>query len=113
MTDRMSHEEYVASCRARAVQIANGILAGELPLLVGCHLIDELRAAVDVPDDDPDFLAFNVIQSETDALPIGRMREHWAPKAANDLGPELEAATQWASAIAVPACKSLVTRFGA
>jgi hypothetical protein len=113
MTDRMSHKEYVQSCRERAAELAASILSGDLPVLEGCHLLDELRTCVEVPDNDPDFLAFNVIQSETDSLPIGRIREHWAPEALLCLEPELRSAAAWASPIALPACASIVARFGA
>ena len=113
MTDRMSHEEYVQSCRERAAELAARVISGALPVLEGCHLLDELRTAVEVPDDDPDFLAFNVIKSETDSLPIGRIRKHWAHEALSRLEPELRSAAAWASPIALPACASIVARFGA
>jgi len=113
MSDRMSHEEYVLSCRARAAEIADSIISGSMPVLEGCHLLDALKSVVEVPDNDPDFLAFNVIQSETDALPIGPAREHWAPDALLKLESELRSAADWARPIALPACKSVVARFGA
>jgi len=113
MTDRMSHEEYVLSCRMRAAEIATLVISGSMPVLEGCHLLDNLKAAVEVPDNDPDFLTFNTIQSETDALPIGRVREHWAPSALAALEQELRSAADWAHPIALPACMSIVARFGA
>lgn len=113
MSDRMSHQAYVASCRERAAEIAAAILAGSMPLLDGCHLLDQLGQAVEVPDNDPDFRAFSLIQSETDALPIGHVRAHWAPDALARLEPEIQSATTWAEPIALPACKSVVARFGA
>ncbi|MCH1909926.1 hypothetical protein MKP15_14180 [Stenotrophomonas sp. Y6] len=58
----MSHQDYVLSCRARAAEIARRVIAGSMPVLEGCHLLDGLSAAVDIPDNDPDFLAFNVIR---------------------------------------------------
>ena len=113
MSDRMSHEEYVLSCRARAAEIAASVISGSMPVLEGCHLLDALKAAVNVPDNDPDFLAFNVIQSETDTLPISHVRAHWAPDALAKLEAELCSAADWARPIALPACTSVVARFGA
>ncbi|MDH5822080.1 hypothetical protein QFW77_03605, partial [Luteimonas sp. RD2P54] len=104
---------YVASCRARAAEIAAAILAGSMPLLDGCHLLDQLSSAVEVPDNDPDFGAFSLIQSETDALPIGQARGLWTRDALAGLEPEIQSATIWAEPIALPACKSVVARFGA
>ena len=113
MSDRMSHQTYVVSCHARAAEIASAILDGSMPLLDGCHLLDQLGMAVEVPDNDPDFGAFSLIQSETDSLPIGQMRSLWAPDALARLEPEIRSATTWAEPIALPACKSVVARFGA
>lgn len=113
MSDRMSRDEYVISCRTRAAEIAGSVISGSMPLLEGCHLLDALKVAVEVPDNDPDFLVFNVIQSETDALPIGRVREHWAPDALARLESELRSAAEWARPIALPACRSVLARFGA
>lgn len=113
MTDRMSHQDYVLSCRARAAEIATLVISGSMPVLEGCHLLDGLSAAVEVPDNDPDFLTFNVIRSETEALPIGRVREHWAANALAALEPELRSATDWARPVALPACRSIMDRFGA
>jgi len=112
MDDRMSHPAYVASCRARAAEIAAAILAGDMPLLDGCHLLDQLGADVGVPDNDPDFRAFSLIQSETEALPLSQARDLWAPDALTKLEPEIQSATTWAQPIALPACKSVVARFG-
>ena len=113
MSDRISHQDYVASCRERAAEIAVSVLSGALPVLEGCHLLDELRAAVEVPDGDPDFIAFNVIQSETDSLPIGLVRQHWGQDVLANAAAELHSAAEWARPIALPACRSVVARFGA
>ena len=113
MSDRMSHQAYVSSCRARAAEIAAAILAGSMPLLDGCRLLDQLGADVGVPDNDPDFSAFRLIQSETEALPLGQARSLWAPDALARLEPVLQFAATWAEPIALPACKSVIARFGA
>ena len=113
MTERMSHDEYVLSSRSQAAEIAAAVLAGTLPLLEGCHLLDALRSGVEVPERDPDFLAFNLVQSETDTLPIGKVRQNWAPEALASAEAELQSAAEWAGPIALPACESVVARFGA
>lgn len=113
MIERMTHEEYVLSVRREAVEIAAGILSGEVPVLEGCHSLAALRWEVEVDERDPDFMAFAIISSETDALPIGAVRTHWAPEAMARLEPEIQSAIAWATPQALPACKSLVQRFGA
>lgn len=109
----MTHEEYVLSVRREAVEIAAGILSGEVSVLEGCHSLAALRWEVEVDERDPDFMVFAIISSETDALPIGAVRTHWAPEAMARLEPEIQSAIAWATPQALPACKSLVQRFGA
>ena len=113
MIERMSHDEYVLSGRARAAEIADSVISGSLPILDGCHLLNELRGEIEVPDNDPDFQVFALVYSETDSLPIGSLRENWAPEALAKSRAELQSATDWAGRIALPACKSVVSRFGA
>ena len=112
MSDRMSHHAYVLSCRAKAAEMAAAIVAGSMPVLEGCHLLDQLGADVEVPENDPDFGAFKLIQSETDTLPIGPAREHWAPNVLASLEADIQAAIAWAKPLAIPACQSVVERFG-
>ena len=111
--DHMSREQQVLSARAKAVEICSGILAGRIHLLEGCHALASLRWDIDVAERDPDFLTFAVISSEIDALPIGSVRAHWAPAALARLEPEILSAIAWASPQALPACRSVVQRFGA
>lgn len=113
MGAHMSYEQYVLSSRAKAACIAASVLAGALSVLEDCCQLDQLRSSVEVPDDDPDFQAFNIVQSETDSLPIGSVRKHWSHDALAKLTPELHSASEWAAPIALPACKSVVARFGA
>jgi|JRYL01.1.fsa_nt_gb hypothetical protein len=112
MIERMTHEEYVLSVRREAVEIAAGILSGDIPVLEGCHSLSALRWEVEVDERDPDFMAFAVISSEIDALPIGPVRAHWAPEALARLESEIQSAIAWATPQALPACKSVVQRFG-
>ncbi|GAA4871100.1 hypothetical protein GCM10023332_24440 [Luteimonas vadosa] len=109
----MSHEEYVSSCRERAADIARGILDGTVPLLEGCHALASLHAALEVPERDSDFETFVVISSECDSLPIGAARFKWAPDALAKLEPEIQSAIAWATPLALPACRSVLQRFGA
>lgn len=113
MAEHMSHEQYVQSARRRAVEICSGILDGAISVLEGCHSLASLRWEVDVDEWDKDFVVFAGISSETDALPVGEVREHWAPDALVKLEPEIESAIKWALPQALQACRSVVQRFGA
>ena len=114
MTDqRMSHEEYVLSVRREAVEIASGIVSGDVPMLEGRHALAGLRWLVELDDRDPDFFTFAIISSEIDQLPVGSVRQHWAPDALDRLEPEIQSAIAWATPQAIPACKSIIEWFGA
>jgi hypothetical protein len=113
MIERMKHEEYVLSVRQEAVRIAAGILSGEVPVLDGCYSLAALRREVEVDERDPDFMVFAMISSEIDALPIGEIRAHWAAEALAGLESEIQSAAAWAEPQVLPACKSILQRFGA
>ena len=113
MSERMTHEQYVLSVRRQAAEIAAGVLAGDVPILEGCHSLAALRWEVEVADRDPDFVTFAMISSGIDALPIGAVRAHWAPEALARLEPDIQSAIAWATPQALPACASVVQRFGA
>ena len=113
MSERMTHEQYVLSVRRQAVEIAAGILSGNVPILEGCHSLAALRWEVQVDDSDPDFATFAMISSETDTFPVGAVRAQWAPDALAKLEPEIQSAVTWATTQALPACESVVQRFGA
>jgi len=67
------------TCR-RIVQCADDLLAGRLGVIAASRVLfplaHEVRAA-----DDPDFKLFVLIYSDSDALPVGAERDHWAASA--------------------------------
>jgi hypothetical protein len=113
MIERMTHEQYVQSARQQAAEIAAGVLAGQVPILEACHSLAALRWEVEVEERDPDFVTFAMISSEIDALPVGAVRAHWAPEALARVEPDIQSAISWATLQALPACASVVQRFGA
>ena len=107
----MTHED-VSHARRRVAETAAGMLDGTVPFLEGVRVLTGLRDKVGVAQDDEDFMIFVVVDSETDALPVGEVRKHWATEALQRLEPEIEDATQWAKQFSGAACVSLVARFG-
>jgi hypothetical protein len=103
--------EEVQKARAEAAAIASAILAGRLGAVMGAIYLNRLRSLVDVPDDDPDFETFLVIDSECDALPFGEARNHWAPEALAVKEPEVAEAEQWAIETGIEAFRNVVARF--
>lgn len=96
MTEQMTHKEYVAMQRRRAAELARQILDEEIDVLDGSCKIGALRFEVEVDDSDQDFLAFEVVSSETDHLPICDEALNWSDEALARKEPELKQAREWA-----------------
>jgi hypothetical protein len=97
--------------RRRAVSIARAVLAGEMDVLVGARDLCGLRFEVGVPNDDPDFDCFVLIESETDALPLADERSTWSAAALIRLAPDMARATKWATDLGWDAFQNVVRRF--
>jgi hypothetical protein len=93
------------------VEISGQVLAGRLDHILGARQLVGLRFSVNVPEDDPDFLVFVAIESETDALPFGPVRAQWDRSALASLEPELERARNWAREFGETAFRNVVERF--
>jgi hypothetical protein len=60
---------------------------------------------------DPDFVTFFVIDDQTDALPVGESRKHWAPDALAQKDRELAQIENSYRNQALEAASHLVARF--
>ncbi|WP_236250411.1 DUF2489 domain-containing protein [Microbulbifer sp. ALW1] len=109
----MSHEEYIEKKRKRSAEVASGMLDGTIHYLEGAIELASLRFEVGIPENDQDFLAFTVISSETDHLPIGPSRKYWSQEALVRHEPEIQKTIAWAKEISLSECKSIVARFNA
>jgi hypothetical protein len=107
-----THEEYARSVRLQVISTAQAMLDGQLNFLIGSRRLAALRYETDAAADDADFMIFVAIDSETDALPLGAVREHWDHDALARLEPEIEEAEHWATTAGADACRSLIARFG-
>ncbi|MES2072634.1 MAG: DUF2489 domain-containing protein [Pseudomonadota bacterium] len=111
MPEYMTNETYVLSIRQRVVVAAGAMLNGTLSFLAGSRLLAALRHEAAVREDDADFRVFVAIDSETDDLPIGTVRQYWDKQALEKLEPEIQAAEVWAKEQGSKACESLISRF--
>jgi hypothetical protein len=109
---RPSDRDAVTAARRRALSIARQILSGEEDVLLGARELSALRFAVGLPEDDPDFLRFVGIDSETDALPLGTVRSLWSREALEEKAAEIDRARRWAREIGQAALENVVRRFG-
>jgi len=110
-TSKLSHEEYIVLQRKRVVQLANRMLNEEIGLIEGVRLLSTLRWEVTDDQFDPDFLFFIGIDSETDALPIGEERRHWADYALVEKDKEIKKNEDFYRMEVFASCKVLIERF--
>lgn len=89
------------------------MLEGSVHYLEGAQKLSSLRFEVGLPDDDPDFLAFSLVDSEVDHLPIGAPRKNWSKEALDRHEPEIEESIKWAKKVSLSECKSIVERYSA
>ncbi len=101
----------MTSAHQQTLEIAAGMLAGEMAVLEGCHALHALRGALGIEAHDADFDVFTLISSEVEDLPVGAVRAHWAPHALERREPDVQAATAWAAPMALAACARLLQRF--
>ena len=92
-------------------RIAAAMLSGAMSFIEGARTIWGLGHSAGLQD-DADFNAFIVIESETDALPMGELRRMWNAEALEKLQPEIDRAEAWAREVGTSACERLVKRFG-
>jgi hypothetical protein len=106
-----THENYVASVRARVVSIAKSMLNDKVDFLEGSIELASLKHEAAVEPGNEDFMAFVAIASEVDNLPVGAVREHWSQEALVLHQSQIENATTWAKGFGIAACESLIDRF--
>ena len=100
------------SSRLAALEAADAVVSGRLGIIEGCRRLRELGLDL-VPDAriDNDFVVFDAVDSETDALPIGSARQHWEPAALHREDEKIEHAEAKYRDEVVAACRNLINRF--
>jgi hypothetical protein len=102
-----------AAPQQRVIEVASAMLAGEIGIIEGSRLLCSLRSCIPLSDHDPDFLPFVGIDGETDHLPVGDVRQHWASDAHARKDQEIQAAETFYRERARSGCEHLLTRFNA
>jgi len=105
------NESEILEARRRILRAAQGMVAGKLSYVEGARKIVAAAATARLDERDADLLSFVAVDSETDALPFGEMREHWQAAALAALQPEIDQKETWARGLGEPHCRNLVERF--
>jgi hypothetical protein len=105
------NESEIIDARRAMLDAALAMLAGNLSYIEGARRLIAAKRLARLDEWDPDLLPFEGINSETDALPFGEMRNHWQAAALAALQPEIDRMEGWARQHGEPHCRNLVARF--
>ena len=98
--------------RARAAQVAADVIAGSVSPILGARELLSLQDRLGVSNDDSDFRLLAGIDSETDALPFGAVRNRWQPAALIKRDQEIGKAEEWALRVGGEAFRAIARRWG-
>jgi hypothetical protein len=105
-------EVNIATNRQKVAQIAQGILDSRIGIIAGARQIRVFCGGhLGLDEQDPDLSTFIGIDSETDDLPIGDVRQYWAAHALVQKDLEIERCEARYREAALEAASHLVTRF--
>jgi hypothetical protein len=94
----------------RLVACANDLIEGRLGVIEAsrqfCYLRSWFRA-----ESDPDFVTFVGIDSETDQLPLGEVRKHWASEALEEKDIAIQQSETLYRSQAIEAARNLVKKY--
>src|SRR3981189_1199063 len=96
--------------RLMIFEAAQDMLAGKLSYIEGARKICPARFSWGLDELDADVRCFVGIDSETEALPFGKLREYWQAAALEALQPEIGRKEAWARKLAEPHCRNLIQR---
>jgi hypothetical protein len=94
-----------------ALRVARAVLDGEINIIEGSVELARYTHYV-VPDwcVDADFVVFGALASETDHLPVSRVRHLWSASALSTADEEIEAITVRHRASVLRACENVIAR---
>ena len=106
----MTHEEYLADQRNRAVEVASRILEGSIGLTEGIRNLLLFQKEMGRAK-DPEFLFFAGIASETDDFPVGDARKNWNEIALKQKDADLKEYEDRIRPTVLDACRRFVQKY--
>lgn len=101
----------IEAARARILKLAKNMLQGECTYIEGSREIVQLLEKARIDCYEKPFITFVGIDSETDNVPFGWLRDTWQAQARARLEPEWAQAEQYAKSLGEPACRGVMTWF--
>ncbi|MCE0499538.1 MAG: DUF2489 domain-containing protein [Methylacidiphilales bacterium] len=103
--------QWYKQCR-RLIARANELIEGRATVLETARKLIKYRFWFRA-ENDPDFQTFAAIDSETDHLPLGNVRQHWASEALKKKDIEIQQAETQFRPQAIEAAHNLIKKYGA
>lgn len=110
MTAQIYNEEHRRVTSRKIVEIAGGIISGEHGLIAGSRQLWRLGREVGA-ERDPDFTFFCALDSESDHLPIGEIRQRWNADALSEKDKEIAKFESFHRERALEICRRLVQKY--
>ena len=98
---------YIEQMRAKIINTARRMLAGQLPYIEGVRAICEMSSDARLDNLEEPFVGFTAIDSETDAVPLGDIRSDGI-RTKGKAGSRVGTAELYAKSIGEPACRAAI-----
>lgn len=100
---------YIERCRSEIASTAQGMLDGDCSYIEGSRKILQSLKAARIDSRQKPFIVFASIDSETDAIPVGKQLEHWPDASIARFRPDWDAAEAWAQKHGEVACREAIS----
>lgn len=100
--------DYIALYRNRIIETAQQMLAGHISYIEGTRLVCSLLSDARLNGLEPPFVAFIAIDSETDNVPVGLVRDRWQAAAKERYAEEWAQAEASAKRWGETACMEII-----
>lgn len=110
MSIPITNEPEILRVRGEVVAVARGMLSHAIGIVEGARCLAGLGHQLGA-DRDPDFTFFVGVDSETDHLPVGEVRRHWASDTLRARDEELRSLESFYRADAFRFCLILIKRY--
>jgi hypothetical protein len=102
----------IEQCREKIGATARAMLSGECSYIEGARVICGLFHRARIDQFTEPFIRFVAIDSQTDAVPIGKYRDQWHPEAQIKFETEWNEAENYARSVGEPACRETIAWLG-
>jgi hypothetical protein len=118
---KVDNERVIKDAIYEVIEMARGIIDGSVRIIEAARAMTSLDLAFTLQSendqyflffDDPDFLFFKGIDSDTNHLPVGDIRKHWSPDALHVKDKEIRKIEEHYRKDAIKAAKNLLKKYG-